>query len=110
MAGKKKGLIKVRDKILDWCEEYRCVVFRIWSNISEGAFCENSSRLKAVNYFRNKAPWLMFDRVLNILLESAQLISQRHHCILIDVSRIRKALLPEAIIWCVCFTLFAVAW
>ena len=33
-------------------------------------FCENSYRLKAVNYFRKKGPSLMFDWVLNTPLQS----------------------------------------
>ena len=40
-------------------------VFRTQPNIYDGAFCENSSRLLAVNYFRKGAPSQMFDWVLN---------------------------------------------
>ena len=39
-------------------------LFRAQSNIYNGAFCEDNFRLKAVNYFRKKAP-SMFDWVLN---------------------------------------------
>ena len=40
-------------------------VFRTQPNIYDGAFCENSSRLLAVNYFCKRASSQMFDWVLN---------------------------------------------
>ena len=40
------------------------------SIIYDRAFYENSSQLKAINYFRKNAPSQMFDRVLNTLLNS----------------------------------------
>ena len=41
------------------------------SNISDRAFCENSKRLSAVDYFRTliKTPSYMFYRVLNMPLQ-----------------------------------------
>ena len=44
------------------------VVFRILLNIYDEAFWENSSRLKAVNYFRMNVLWQMFDSVLDLHL------------------------------------------
>ena len=32
------------------------VTFKTLQNIYDGVFCENSLRLKAANYFRNKTP------------------------------------------------------
>ena len=43
-------------------------VARTHSNIEDGTFCENSYRLKAVNFFRKVALSKMFDWVPNTLL------------------------------------------
>ena len=40
-------------------------VFKTLLNINDKSFCENSFRLKIVNYFRQNAPSNMFYRVLN---------------------------------------------